>query len=215
MSEEELAAQAAELAAQVKAQTPVTDEAPRGRRPSQREIKAADRRRRIDEARKTSLTSIYRRLAKVLHPDLERDPVAREEKSARMQELTRAHAEQDLHTLLRLELEWLQQAGGQASRLADDTLGIYNDALKQQIAELDFEQSVLLDHPKYAEVVEVDDLGIPVVTDGPARVEMLDDTTATLSASLARLQSGAAFDDVRTAIRARRAEARRGGRRQR
>ncbi|MDQ3417913.1 MAG: hypothetical protein M3541_03900 [Acidobacteriota bacterium] len=52
----------------------------------------------------------------MLHPDLEQDPSLRERKTGLMQEVTAAHAGGDLHTLLRLELEWIDGDGPAAAR---------------------------------------------------------------------------------------------------
>jgi hypothetical protein len=205
MSEADLAAQAAGLAERVREQARAAESGTRpGRRRSKREAEAEARQRKIDAARKTSLTSIYRRLAKVLHPDLEPDPSARERKSQIMQELTEAHARQDLHTLLRLEIEWMQGEGHDPARLADDAVAIYNEALNQQIAEMEFSLSMLYDHPKYADLIEDLDFGVRIVADGPAQVAALDDAIALLSAGVERLRSDRAFDEVRSAINLRR-----------
>jgi hypothetical protein len=47
---------------------------------------------RFEQLRRVSIGAIYRRLAKALHPDLERDPDLRERKSTLMQEVTTAYA---------------------------------------------------------------------------------------------------------------------------
>ena len=73
--------------------------------------------------RKDSLGSVYRRLVKELHPDLEPDPAERERKSRVMQDITAAYAGGDLHALLRLELEWLEP-GGQTRLGVESLAGI-------------------------------------------------------------------------------------------
>jgi hypothetical protein len=68
---------------------------------------------RFEQLRKDIIGAVYKRLAKVLHPDLEADPVEREKKSRAMQEVTAAYARTDLHALLCLELIWIEGAGSE------------------------------------------------------------------------------------------------------
>ncbi|MBC8010313.1 MAG: hypothetical protein H7067_09465, partial [Burkholderiales bacterium] len=89
-----------------------------------------------EELRKRTVVGIYKQLAKVLHPDLEQDPALRERKHTLMQELTKAHREGDLHTLLRLELEWINREQGDLARLGDEKLAIYLELLEEQVEEL-------------------------------------------------------------------------------
>jgi len=213
MTEEELAAQTAEFAAQLRQQAEAASAATTGRPQSKREAREADRKQRIEDARKTGLSSIYRRLAKALHPDLEPDPEARERKGALMQELTAAHARRDLHTLLRLELEWIHHEGSDTARLADDALAIYTDALTQQASQLDFETSMLRRHPKYAEVVAVSEFGVPNILDGPTEAARLDHALEALSAGVERLQSEHALEEIRQTIALQRSDTRRRRRR--
>lgn len=105
--------------------TAAEDAPPGPPRPTQRE-----------EARRRTVVSIYKQLAKALHPDLEQDPAIRERKHTLMQELTKAHREGDLHTLLRLELEWVKREEGDLERLGDEKLAIYSELLEEQVADL-------------------------------------------------------------------------------
>lgn len=89
-----------------------------------------------EEARKRTVVSIYKQLAKALHPDLEQEPAMRDRKHVLMQELTKAHREGDLHTLLRLELEWIKREEGDLERLGDEKLAIYSELLEEQVVDL-------------------------------------------------------------------------------
>jgi hypothetical protein len=93
MSDEEMAAAAAEMAADV--QREARDAHGRheraGRPKTRRELKAEERVAQVEELRKSSIGAVYRRLAKVLHPDLEPDPDRRHEKGAVMQQVTAAY----------------------------------------------------------------------------------------------------------------------------
>jgi hypothetical protein len=99
------------------------------------------------------LGAVYRRLAKELHPDLERDPAEREKKSRVMQEITAAYSRCDLHALLQLEFEWLGRPDGDAARLSHEKLRAYTELLKQQATELADEVQSLRLHPRYAALI--------------------------------------------------------------
>ncbi len=151
-----------------------TEEPPPSRRKSARqeaaERKAEERRLAREEARKRSVVAIYKQLAKVLHPDLERDPEARARKELLMQDLTKAYREGDLHTLLRLELAWIKREEGDLhtllrlelawikreegdlERLGDDKLGIYSELLEEQVVELQEELQEVRLQPRFAVV---------------------------------------------------------------
>src|SRR6185436_8205456 len=93
-----------------------------GHHPSQdAELRAAE------EQRKRSIANIYKQLARVLHPDFERDSERQKQKVQLMKELTAAFSENDLNTLLRLEMEWIENEGGDLERLTEEKLGVYNE----------------------------------------------------------------------------------------
>ena len=68
-----------------------------------------------EEARKRDFKSLYKQLAKALHPDLEANPQLKQHKESWMKRLTAAYAAVDLRELLQIEMEWL---GEEASNLA-------------------------------------------------------------------------------------------------
>lgn len=145
---------------------------------------------------------VYRRLAKALHPDLERDPEERERESAVMQEVTAAYARGDLHALLRLELEWLDGVQTGSSQLADETLDAYAQFLKQQAAALQNEIATLPLHPRYAELLEMEPLsGMPMAIDVPLEVARLDTRVTMLTDILRRLTTTDPLPHVRELIR--------------
>jgi len=119
------------------------------RKKTKKQIKTEALETEIKEASKRNLNSIYRQLAKVLHPDLEQDPTIREEKETLMRHLTSAYAANDLHTLLRLEMQWINKENTHLETLSEETLGIYNRLLKQQAQEMEEEHSRVINHPKY------------------------------------------------------------------
>lgn len=202
-SEETLAAKAAEMADRLQRQFDEEADARSERPHSSRSAAKELRLKQAEEIRKKSLASIYRQLAKVLHPDLERDPERRQRKVALMQELTRAYHDNDLHSLLRLELAWLEREEGDVERLTDEKLAVYNQVLKEQADELQWELHELPSHPRFQSVMdETGPFGVPVHTDGPTEAWRLDQIMAGLEAGLARLRTDEALAEVRRVIQA-------------
>ncbi len=218
MTEEDAAIAAAQLAHELRRAEESRDGAKQKSRHEKTARAAEERARRHEQLRKDSLGAVYRRLAKEVHPDLERDPAEREKKSRVMQEITAAYARGDLHALLQLELEWLGGSSGDAVRLSQDKLRVYTELLKQQAAELADESQSLRLHPRYAALIMEGPFGLPVIIDGPREVERLDTIIAQIRSALDRLSSRDALEEVRCAIREYRdSEKRRtfGGRRRR
>ena len=200
MTEEDAAAAAAQLAHELRLAEETRDAATQRPRHEKTARAAEERARRHEQLRKNSLGAVYRRLAKELHPDFERDPGEREKKSRIMQEITAAYAKGDLHALLQLELEWLGPSGD-AARLSLEKLRAYTELLKEQATELAEERQSLRLHPRYAVLIVEGPFGLPVVIDGPREVQRLDTINARVRAALERLSSRDALEEVRSAIR--------------
>ena len=71
-----------------------------------------------------------------------------------MQQITAAYAEQDLHTLLRLQLEWMHREDAGAGRLTSEKLRAYNEVLKEQADELALAIDALFIHPRYEPLMQ-------------------------------------------------------------
>jgi hypothetical protein len=201
MTPEAMAAKAAKVAAEIrqKAEEPPSQ----GDEPkSKRRRKQEERARQAEESRKKSIASIYKQLARVLHPDLEPDPERRERKLAFMQELTTAYHSNDLHTLLRLELQWIEREENNLDRLTDGKLAIYNRVLREQSAELKLEIENLEYDPRY-QAIHVSDgpFDLRVMTDGPERARHIDMAISSIERSLERLRGKDALQEVLIAIR--------------
>jgi hypothetical protein len=171
---------------------------------TKRDLREEARERRVEEARRNSLGVVYRRLARALHPDLERDPAAREQKSALMQQVTAAHAANDLHTLLRLEVEVMHGDASDATKLTVDTLEAYTEMLKQQAADLEAARLELLLHPRYRDVVASGPFGPAGVIDGPAEVQRLDALIEGLRHAVTRLRVPDPWVEVQLIVQAER-----------
>jgi hypothetical protein len=201
MTEEEMAAAAAQIADHFRQ----LEEKARGgtpsRRKTKRQLREEKRAEQLEQMRKLSIGAIYKRLVKALHPDLEHDDAARDRKGVLMQEVTAAYARTDLHTLLRLELEWLE-GDGDAARRSEQTLDAYAQVLRQQVSQLRIECAELPFHPRYESLVTGSSAFGPHLVDGPAEADRLDTAIAGLSAGLERLtDERQALREVREVIR--------------
>ena len=201
MTEEDAAAAAARLAHELRRAGESRDAAHQQPRHETTARAAEERARRQEMLRKDSLSAVYRRLAKELHPDLERDPAERERKSRVMQDVTAAYTRGDLHGLLQLEVEWLVPASGGAARLSGDRLRAYTAILKEQATELGAEMQLLRLQPRYAALIVEGPFGAPMLIDGPREVERLEGMIAQIAAALQRLASDQALTEIRGAIR--------------
>jgi hypothetical protein len=103
-----------------------------------------------EELRGKNIGRVYKQLAKMFHPDLESDPDKKLEKEELMKQLTIAYESKDLHTLLRLELEYIHKEEDNTTNLSEEKLKVYIDVLKEQVAELESELHTLPLHPQYA-----------------------------------------------------------------
>jgi hypothetical protein len=136
--------------AQAREHFPADQVAPKNKKVTKQQ---ASKQAQLDAAKAVSaqtVATLYKRLALVLHPDLEQDAQRKLHKEELMKELTVAKEKGDLHTMLRLEAEWLAGVEGDAAgKAADAKLAIYNQVLKAQIDELEIELKSLQMHPRY------------------------------------------------------------------
>jgi hypothetical protein len=108
----------------------------RKRKPSKAALERERLKKEAEEAKNRDFKSLYKQLAKVLHPDLETDPTLKEHKEAWMKRLTTARAQGDLREMLAIELEWLGEEAGNLALATDEKLRVYSMVLKEQIAEI-------------------------------------------------------------------------------
>jgi hypothetical protein len=115
-------------------------QARRARRKKSAKQLAKEAQREADKAKVGKvLQEVYRKLAVVLHPDLEQDPAERARKTELMQQINVAYEANDLLRLLELQLELEQIDPDHASEVAEDRLRHYNTILDQQRKELEAE----------------------------------------------------------------------------
>ena len=176
---------------------PEVESPPKSERARAAEAKAAERLAQREEARKRTVVSIYKQLAKALHPDLEQDPALRERKHTLMQELTKAHREGDLHTLLRLELEWIKREEGDLEKLGDEKLGIYCELLEEQVTELQAELREVAFAPRFGAITRF----MNPMTGAPGDIERILLALRQLSESLKGFRDSLSGPEGRRALR--------------
>jgi hypothetical protein len=155
--------------------------------------------RAAEEFRKRSIANIYKQLARVLHPDLERDVERQKQKVQLMQELTVAFHQNDLHTLLRLQMEWIENEGGDIERLTDEKLIVYNEVLSGQVDGLKKRLRDLVFHPRYRPIF-VWNNRVAETIHGPHKARELDDRIAAIEHAVPLINAANSADDVRAAI---------------
>ncbi len=122
---------------------------PPKRKKTKRQLELEARAEEMEKARNRSLATMYKQLARSLHPDLEQDETLKAEKEELMKQLTVAYEAQDLHTLLKLEAQWMSRNSDNIQALTEEKLDIYNAVLKEQVAELEVEYHRTIGHPRY------------------------------------------------------------------
>ncbi len=115
-----------------------------------------------EQLKQKNITTIYRQLAKLFHPDLEQDEDRRLEKEDLMKSLTEAYEAKNLHTLLMLELKWIHNENNHLASLTEEKLGVYLDILRTQAIELEKEKGQILHQPRFYALVER--YGFPLLT---------------------------------------------------
>jgi hypothetical protein len=116
---------------------------------NKRERYKEEKERLLDALRRKNIQQLYRQLAKFFHPDLEQDPSRIQFKEDLMKQLVIAKENEDLLTMLQLELQWIEQEDRHPDQLTNDKLNLYNTTLKEQVKELQEQINSLFNHPKY------------------------------------------------------------------
>lgn len=170
------------------------------------QLKKEQREREVEELHKKGLSKIYKQLARVLHPDLERDPLLKAEKEELMKKLTVAYDNQDLHTLLSLEITWMNRNAeneNDSHVQADEQLKIYNALLKEQTKSLEEELNVLFRHPRYFDIQHL------INGNSSSILDILENENCTLSSDFRRyskaiidLKDGSNFKGIKEILKA-------------
>jgi hypothetical protein len=111
---------------------------------SKKQTELEQKKAKLDEVKTKSFSSLYKELAKMLHPDGEANEHMREKKTEWMKKLTVAYKSKDIKTLLLLELEWLRTEKNEAQRLTEEKLEYMNEMLSEQVKEAERQTESLL-----------------------------------------------------------------------
>jgi len=158
MTEEEIARHASKIQEQVKEQAEAWEQKKGERKKTKKELAQEQKEAQMEEARNKNISSIYKQLAKIFHPDLERDEELKLQKEELMKQLTSAYEKKDLHTLLTLELGWIKKEEKSNASITNDKLAIYNEVLKEQVFELEREIEMTYQHPRYHALLKLVDV---------------------------------------------------------
>ncbi|MES2648206.1 MAG: hypothetical protein V4717_15120 [Bacteroidota bacterium] len=119
--------------------------------------------------RQKNISTIYKQLAKLFHPDLEQDEGKKAEKQIMMQELIAAYEEKNLHALLTLELKWIHKENDHLETLTEEKLAVYLYILREQAEGLEREKNEIYQQPRYA--VLYNEFGPAIIKQPMAAVE--------------------------------------------
>ncbi|REA57643.1 hypothetical protein DSL64_23170 [Dyadobacter luteus] len=98
----------------------------------------------LDQQKTTkSVRTVYMDLVKAFHPDRESDEAEKVRKTEIMQRVTLAYQQNDLMTLLKLQIEFDQIGEEHLEKLTKNQLNYYNKVLSQQIADLEAKKEVV------------------------------------------------------------------------
>ncbi|MBC7889924.1 MAG: hypothetical protein H7Z13_18770 [Ferruginibacter sp.] len=117
-------------------------------------------RQAVDEMKQKNISTIYKQLAKLFHPDLERDEERKLEKDVLMKELTAAYEAKNLHALLTLELKWIHKENDHLESLSEEKLSIYLQILREQANDMEHEMYAIFQQPRYQVLVQEFGLGV-------------------------------------------------------
>ena len=123
----------------------------------------------VTESKQKNISTIYKQLAKLFHPDLEQDELRRAEKEILMKELTAAYEAKNLHALLTLELKWIHNENDHLESLTDEKLAVYLQILREQAEGLERQKNELFLQPRYA--VLYNEFGDSIIRQPLATVE--------------------------------------------
>lgn len=105
-----------------------------------------------EDAQKKTLSTIYKHLARALHPDLEQDGQQKIWKEGLMRRLTSAYKKSDLYELLAIEMEYANHLQKSTPLHSSEQFQAYNAILKDQAKELQRNIDLSWLQPKYTPI---------------------------------------------------------------
>jgi hypothetical protein len=119
---------------------------------TKKQIELEAKRKEKEEFEKRSLKSLYNSLAKILHPDIESNETLKIEKEEWMKKLTVAYQNQDLATMINIEIHWLKNSSFDPSSAPEKQYNTYVSFLNERVQELNDEIFHVKHNPKYFEI---------------------------------------------------------------
>jgi hypothetical protein len=119
------------------------------RKPSKAALEREKRQREVEDAKTKDFKTLYKQLAKALHPDLETDPALKAKRQLWMQRLTTARDNGDLRDMLAIEMEWIGSEFSNLTQASDEKLRTYSLVLKEQIEDTKQQADGLIFQPQY------------------------------------------------------------------
>jgi hypothetical protein len=157
----------------------------------------------VDEMKQKNISTIYRQLAKLFHPDLEQDEEKRAEKEELMKQLTAAYEAKNLHVLLSLELKWIHKENDHLASLTEEKLAVYLKILSEQAQQLEKDKYQLIHKPQYSILIE--DFGYPVIHQPLLFIKreekVLEEVVNDLKNDVANSQSANALKHIKAMIK--------------
>jgi hypothetical protein len=108
---------------------------------SKQQIEREEKRNKEVENISKTVKQVYKELMKELHPDKEPDEMKRLEKTALAQQITEAYRNDDLFTLLSIQLEQIDEVDN--TKLGEDKVNYFNTMLLKQAQELEQQKTEL------------------------------------------------------------------------
>lgn len=114
-----------------------------------------DKRRQAEKMAEQSLKTVYLKIASTIHPDREPDETKKLEKTEIFQHVNAAYEQQDLFSLLKLQIQIEQGNGLNKKGLGDEQLKFYKMALDSQSQKLADQLAELIDTLVWSEKAKI------------------------------------------------------------
>lgn len=114
-----------------------------------------DKKQQAEKMAEQSLKTVYLKLASTIHPDREPDEVKKLEKTEIFQHINAAYEQQDLFSLLKLQIQIEQDNGSNKKGLGEEQLKFYKMALESQSQKLADQLAELIDDLVWSEKAKI------------------------------------------------------------
>lgn len=167
--------------------------------------------KKLEEIKQKGLGDIYKKLARILHPDLEQNGSVQIAKEELMMKLTDAYKRKDLYDILNIEAEatkcTIKHLQEQTNEKKIEQFDTYNTILKDQIKTLEsiLKAYVPLSFPKYAPIQRfIDNPSLNFVTSLKLQYKLLHDDIDAVQDLVIRLNTPEGRGIIKETIKERR-----------